>query len=382
MRIEHSSIGMQSSHELQIRHQEISIRRETRFRPAAASSGRQSGAQGDSTMRVSLSTSAAIQNVQRSNETYSASSAAKERDLSDSDSRAKLQVLLKTLEKLTGKSYHVSEIRFTPPDDDAMAAVPEAGATSQASGGSASGQVAPPTLRQIETLTAYRHEELEKTRFSAAGTLHTQDGQELQIHVALSMDRKFYEKNVTYTKETGPLTDPLVIGFGGNAADLTEKTYSFDLNSDGMDEKIPFAAPGTGGFLAYDRNQDGVVNDGGELFGPASGDGFSELASYDQDGNGWIDAGDAIYYDLSVWTKTADGRDSLVALADTGIGAIYLNAAETPFTVTTAANETLGQVRRTGIYVNENGSAGILQQVDLSSSVQPDPAPDAVKALA
>ena len=43
------------------------------------------------------------------------------------------------------------------------------------------------------------------------------------------------------------------------------------------------------GFLALDKNEDGEINDGGELFGTRSGDGFGELAVFDEDCNGWID---------------------------------------------------------------------------------------------
>jgi hypothetical protein len=46
--------------------------------------------------------------------------------------------------------------------------------------------------------------------------------------------------------------------------------------------------------------KDGRVNDGRELFGPITGDGFAELAAYDDDGNNWIDENDGIYDNLSI----------------------------------------------------------------------------------
>jgi hypothetical protein len=45
------------------------------------------------------------------------------------------------------------------------------------------------------------------------------------------------------------------------------------------------------GLLVIDKNLDGKVNDGSELFGPSTGDGFEKLARYDEDRNGWIDEG-------------------------------------------------------------------------------------------
>ena len=38
-------------------------------------------------------------------------------------------------------------------------------------------------------------------------------------------------------------------------------------------------------FLSLDKNSDGIINDGSELFGAASGNGFADLAKYDEDGN-------------------------------------------------------------------------------------------------
>lgn len=73
-----------------------------------------------------------------------------------------------------------------------------------------------------------------------------------------------------------------------------------------------------------DINGDGKINDGNELFGPKSGNGFSDLAAFDEDGNGWIDENDFVYDKLRIWTKDKYGNDSLLAIGKKGIGAIYL----------------------------------------------------------
>lgn len=64
------------------------------------------------------------------------------------------------------------------------------------------------------------------------------------------------------------------------AASLTERDFAFDIDLDGHADQIAFVGTGSG-FLALDRNGDGEINDGSELFGPESGDGFAELAAYD-----------------------------------------------------------------------------------------------------
>lgn len=89
--------------------------------------------------------------------------------------------------------------------------------------------------------------------------------------------------------------------------DLSDKS---DLDADGMEDQISFVLPGSG-FLALDLNGDGRINDGRELFGPETGDGFAELARYDEDGNQWIDENDPVFERLRIWTKDAEGRDVL-----------------------------------------------------------------------
>ena len=108
---------------------------------------------------------------------------------------------------------------------------------------------------------------------------------------------------------------------------------------------------GDSGFLAIDKNNDGRINDGSELFGTKSGDGFKDLAMYDKDGNGWIDEADDVFNNLKIWTKNADGTDSLIAIGKAGVGAIYLGAASTQFSLNDLeTNETNGVIQKTGVF--------------------------------
>lgn len=208
------------------------------------------------------------------------------------------------------------------------------------------------------------HYEEERTLFTAQGKVRTADGQELNIQVELGMSRSFQSETQFSLRAGEALKDPLVVNFGGSAAQLTQRRFSFDLDRDGRADQIAFVGPGSG-FLALDRDQDGIINDGGELFGPTSGDGFQELARHDADGNQWIDEADPIYDQLRIWSKDAAGNDFLVGLGQAGIGAIYLGRVETPFKLTGDGNETLGQVRSTGLFLREDGGAGTVQQIDL-----------------
>jgi hypothetical protein len=206
--------------------------------------------------------------------------------------------------------------------------------------------------------------ERETTSFEARGVVHTADGRRIDIDVSLTMDREMVSETTEELRAGVALEDPLVVNYAGTAADLTQRTFAFDLDTDGEAEQIHFTTAGSG-FLAWDRDGSGAVENGAELFGPATGQGFAELAQHDDDGNGFIDEGDSIWSGLRIWEKDAQGRDSLVAVGDRGIGAIYLGSAATPFDVTDDEGALQGVVRRSGIFLREDGGAGTVQHVDL-----------------
>ncbi|MBT3343401.1 MAG: hypothetical protein HN712_24870 [Gemmatimonadetes bacterium] len=213
-----------------------------------------------------------------------------------------------------------------------------------------------------------RHEERETTSFAAAGVVTTADGEQIEIQVELTMGRQFISEESGEVRVGAELTDPLVINFEGTAAELTDRTYAFDLDTDGEAEQIHFIGPNSG-FLALDANENGLVDDGSELFGPTTGQGFAELAVYDEDGNNFIDESDSVYEGLRVWQKDADGQDRLIALGQAGVGAIYLGSIDTPFQVKDDENELQGVVRSSGVYLKEEGGqptgVGTIQQLDL-----------------
>jgi hypothetical protein len=157
--------------------------------------------------------------------------------------------------------------------------------------------------------------------------------------------------------------DPLVVNFSGNAASLSSQRFSFDLMGDGNEVAMPLLQRGSG-FLVLDALEDAQVTSGRQLFGPASGDGFADLARHDNDANGWIDEADPVFSRLGVWTPDAQGGGAVMSLDEARIGALYLGRVATPFTLKEGA-EDLGAVRSSGIYAREDGSVGTLQQVDL-----------------
>lgn len=208
-----------------------------------------------------------------------------------------------------------------------------------------------------------QYAEEESTYFSTNGIVRTADGREINIRVDVGMSRSF---QAAFSKEmTVDTCDPLILNFDGNAAELTDQEFYFDLDCDGKKELISGLGNGSG-YLALDKNGDGVINDGSELFGPKNGNGFEELAAYDEDGNGWIDENDAIFNSLKIWCKDENGNDRLYSLAEKGVGAICLQNVSTDFSLKNEKNETNGIIRNTGIFLYENGAAGTIQHVDMA----------------
>jgi len=135
---------------------------------------------------------------------------------------------------------------------------------------------------------------------------------------------------------------PIVLDLDGNGIQTISQAYgvNFDLNNDGNIDKAGWVA-GKDGLLVRDLNGDGVINHGGELFGEgtvlADGskakDGYQALAALDSNLDGLIDANDATFGSLQVWTD-ANGNGitdagELKSLGNLGITSISLDAVKT-----------------------------------------------------
>jgi hypothetical protein len=137
---------------------------------------------------------------------------------------------------------------------------------------------------------------------------------------------------------------PIILDTDGSGYHLTDVAngVNFDIANNGVDGQVAWTAPGsTNAFLALDRNGNGMIDNGSELFGnvtpqPPSThpNGFLALAVYDQpanggNGDGKIDAQDAIYSKLLLWIDSNhDGISQpweLHSLPEMGIADIYLN---------------------------------------------------------
>lgn len=210
------------------------------------------------------------------------------------------------------------------------------------------------------------HSESETRSFASTGSISLENGETIDFTLSLRQSQsRSYEYSESLRIEERPMTDPLVINFGSATAQLTDTLFEFDMEGDG--ETGQFASLGSGsGYLVFDRNGNGEVDDGTELFGPQSGSGFSELANYDDDGNQWIDANDEVFSSLSVWVQGADGEQTLKSLNEVGVQALYVGSAEDNFTMTNRQGVPLGEIQASGIYLTTDGEVRTLEEINLA----------------
>ena len=210
------------------------------------------------------------------------------------------------------------------------------------------------------------YEEEEHSNFSISGKVTMADGKSVEFTLSAQLDRNFsLQKDARILSQNTQKTDPLAINLDDGIVTLRDSSFQFDLDADGTKENISFVSKGNG-FIVFDKNNDGKINDGSEMFGTQSGNGFQDLSQYDDDNNGVIDENDGIYEQLNIWTKDGAGNDHLMPLKDAGVGVIGLEHNDTTFELKDDYNNSLGSIQRSGYFLMESGAVGFVQQVDLS----------------
>jgi hypothetical protein len=294
-----------------------------------------------------------------------ASAITSDQELLGSPEGAKLLVLRQLLEAMTGK-----KIRLARAEDSKRSASTEQALDDLAQ------------LPRVETPTPGASNaaaragwglevDIERTevdttsmRFEAAGTVVTEDGKAVTFQASfVNQSRSTSVERISLRAGDAQLKDPLVLLYSGTHAELTDRAEAFDLDADGTLERLPEVT--NGAYVVQDLNHNGKVDDGKELLGAISGDGFADLRELDQDGNGFIDSGDPRFNQLSLWNPSESDGSKLTSLADAGVGALYAGNVETPFGLVAQSGDLLGRVKTTGIYLTEAGDARPLEQIDV-----------------
>lgn len=181
----------------------------------------------------------------------------------------------------------------------------------------------------------------EKYELKGGTLIVKKDGETLKIEKYTENALNIYLKKKK-KEEDESFSSPLVLDLNGNgttSVSMFDTTTYFDLNGDGFRERTGWAEAGDG-ILALDRDANGVIDSGNELFGnhtknnqgEVAQDGFQALSEHDGNYDGVIDKKDAVFSSLKVWTDTnQDGisqADELKTLSELNIESINLGADE------------------------------------------------------
>src|SRR6266568_152492 len=147
-----------------------------------------------------------------------------------------------------------------------------------------------------------------------------------------------------FQQAEGSMGSPIVLDLDGDGVETTNIGAGafFDLDANGFAEASGWVGKDDG-LLVWDRNGDGRIDSGRELFGNetmlASGEkaanGFAALAELDTNHDGVLDASDAAFADLKIW-KDADGDgfslpSELISLADAGVASINVGYSDSSY---------------------------------------------------
>lgn len=172
-------------------------------------------------------------------------------------------------------------------------------------------------------------------------------------------------ENYKKAGDAQPPRDPLIIDLGIPGIELHSLAngVNFDLDNNGFAEKTAWIGS-EDGFLALDRNKNGRIDNGGELFGDQvilkdglkSASGFEALAELDENGDGMIDKNDPQYANLRVWIDVnrngISETNELKTLDEIGVISISLDHTEISF----VDEETGSRIAESSsVTINRNG---------------------------
>ncbi|WP_404401481.1 Ig-like domain-containing protein [Pelagibacterium halotolerans] len=143
-----------------------------------------------------------------------------------------------------------------------------------------------------------------------------------------------------------PGSSPLSLDLNENGRIDTasiKKGILFDLDNDGTLNQISWLSGGDG-LLVLDKNGNGSIDNGSELFGPTErysdgsriNEGYIELSAYDLNGDKVIDQNDSIFEDLQVWVdgnmNAVTDEGELLDIADLGVVSISIDPTDLDYT--------------------------------------------------
>jgi hypothetical protein len=190
-------------------------------------------------------------------------------------------------------------------------------------------------------------------------------------------------------------TSPIALDLDGDGVETIASGNGsyFDHDANGFSEQTGWAGQDDG-LLVRDRDGNGTIDSGKELFGDQTilnngsraSNGFQALSELDDNKDGKIDSNDTAYSQLKIWQDVdGDGyssADELISLSDAGVASI--NTGYTDANITDANGNTIKQA---GSFTKSDGTTGntadVYFQVDKTNTIANEwlDVPDDIAAL-
>ncbi|BBP84154.1 hypothetical protein PHLH8_37960 [Pseudomonas sp. Pc102] len=199
-----------------------------------------------------------------------------------------------------------------------------------------------------------------------------------QAQVKAETNQHFNEANAFVER----FYDPLSLDLDGDGIETASASagITFDFDGDGLKTGTGWVK-GDDGFLVLDRNGNGQIDNGGELFGvdtvKANGqkasNGFDALKDFDSNGDGVFDARDTQFANVKIWQDAnQDGiaqAGELKTLAEHNIVAINLDSAASNHNSNGNLISAVGSfIRRDGSEGTVNANQSLAANLDLASN--------------
>jgi hypothetical protein len=276
----------------------------------------------------------------------------------------RLQLMVLVLENFLGRSLDISDFSFA-----------KAARYAQDDNSNLNAVTSPTNLEQIsiddqsfqrgDYLSVEQWQSHEQhLNYQVKGVLNIND-QVLSLNYSFSLSNT-HESYSKVEMSAAALKDPIILQFGSQGLGRIEGHKSFHINQDNTVDALPLFS-GDVGYLVYDKSQNNQADDGSELFGPQTGQGFLELTALDSNKNGFIDAEDEQFEQLYLWQPSEDNSqaEQWLSLKEAKIQAISLSTSTTPFDFYDQQGKIEAQLRQSSFSISDNGIGRGVHQVDV-----------------
>ncbi|MGC9054572.1 MAG: hypothetical protein ACP5KS_11875, partial [Candidatus Hydrogenedens sp.] len=182
---------------------------------------------------------------------------------------------------------------------------------------------------------------------NSQNSLSTQQTNQISFHFQMEFRFEMSMEIQMGVQKLDQQQDPIVFDLDGDGIELTDvkNGVRFDITGTGKSVQTAWVRGGDA-LLAWDRNRNGQIDSGLELFGDQRGsvNGFEELRKLDTNNDGFIGPEDKNFKELVLWRDNGDGvssQDELFTLPQLGIERIALDYKNT--NVVADGNNTITQ---------------------------------------